>query len=88
MLEITQPSISDAKRRKVIPSDWLMKLLEKRRINPEWIRTGQGERSLQAGRGVGRIYRNGAAIGRRPADECSTDELLAEILRRTLKHMR
>jgi hypothetical protein len=40
ILEIRQSSISDAKRRDVIPADWAMKLLRKERINPHWIYVG------------------------------------------------
>lgn len=40
ILEIRQSSISDAKRRAVIPADWAMKLLRKERINPHWIYVG------------------------------------------------
>lgn len=86
LLEIKQSSISDAKRRKAVPSDWLVKLYEKRRINPEWIRMGQGGKLLQA---VDEAERQRPvvvnAIERRPAEECTTDELLAEIMRRALK---
>lgn len=39
---IRQSSISDAKRRKVIPSNWLVKLMLSRNVNPEWIVTGNG----------------------------------------------
>lgn len=46
ILEIGQSSISDAKRRNSIPSDWLLKRLRLRRINPEWILTGEGQRYL------------------------------------------
>lgn len=88
VFEIKQSSVSDAKRRKVIPSDWLVKLFEKKQINPEWIRTGQGGKILQA---VDEAERSRPvvvnAIERRPAEECTTDELLAEIFRRALKGM-
>ena len=46
MLDIRQSSISDAKRRGVIPSDWLIKLLYLRGINPAWIRDGIGPKFL------------------------------------------
>ena len=39
-LGIRQSSISDAKRRGIIPADWLIKLLSLRGINPEWIQNG------------------------------------------------
>ena len=42
LLEIRQSSISDAKRRNSIPSDWYMKLFEKYHLNPEWLKRGTG----------------------------------------------
>ena len=38
VLEISQSSISDAKRRQSIPSDWLIKLYDKFGVNPDWLR--------------------------------------------------
>lgn len=46
LLEIRQSSISDAKRRQSIPDAWLVALLKKFNLNPDWILTGQGERYL------------------------------------------
>ncbi|TIH19918.1 hypothetical protein D0S45_00850 [Marinifilum sp. JC120] len=42
VLGIRQSSISDAKRRNSIPSDWLLKALEVAGVDPNWIRTGLG----------------------------------------------
>ncbi|NDV27271.1 bacteriophage CI repressor [Desulfovibrio sp. JC010] len=42
VLGIRQSSISDAKRRNSIPSDWLLKALEVAGVDPNWIRTGSG----------------------------------------------
>ena len=36
-LGITQARVSDARRRQNVPSDWLVKLFEKKRVSPEWI---------------------------------------------------
>lgn len=41
-LGIRQSSISDAKRRNSIPSDWLLKALEVAGVDPNWIRSGRG----------------------------------------------
>lgn len=41
-LGIRQSSISDAKRRQAIPDSWLMTILRKRAVNPDWIMTGTG----------------------------------------------
>jgi hypothetical protein len=43
ILDVSKAAISDAKRRNIIPSDWLVKLSRPpHRINPLWIETGQG----------------------------------------------
>ena len=47
VLEIRQSSISDAKRRNSIPSDWYMKLFEKFGLNPDWIKKGVGPMFLR-----------------------------------------
>lgn len=47
VLEIRQSSISDAKRRNSIPSDWYMKLFEKFGLNPDWIKNGTGPMFLR-----------------------------------------
>ena len=46
ILDIRQSSISDAKRRGAIPSDWLIKLLYLRGVNPAWIMDGIGPKFL------------------------------------------
>ena len=89
VLEIRQSSISDAKRRKSIPSEWIIKLFDKKRVNPDWLRTGQG--SMILGECDGREYRAPEPvhiIEYRPAKECTTDELLAELASRALKNIR
>jgi phage repressor protein C with HTH and peptisase S24 domain len=43
VLDIRQSSISDAKRRKSVPAEWLLKLYRSRGLNPDWIVDGQGE---------------------------------------------
>ena len=47
-LGISQSSISDAKRREVIPAEWLLKLLRDRGVNPDWILTGEGVHYLRS----------------------------------------
>jgi hypothetical protein len=51
VLEIRQSSISDAKRRNSIPSDWYMKLFEKFGLNPDWLRHGAGPMYLRTEHG-------------------------------------
>lgn len=40
VLDIRQSSISDAKRRGVIPGEWGLKLFNKYRLNPRWVYDG------------------------------------------------
>lgn len=42
VLDIRQSSISDAKRRNSVPSDWYMKLFEQFGLNPDWMKKGTG----------------------------------------------
>ena len=51
VLEIRQSSISDAKRRNSIPSDWYMKLFEKFGLSPDWLRHGVGPMYLRTEQG-------------------------------------
>ena len=83
-LDIRQSAISDAERRKAVPSDGRITLFEKKRINPEWIRTGQGGRTVRSTDAPG-VSPASAAVTSRPAAECTTEDLLAEIMRRALK---
>lgn len=78
LLGIRQSSISDAKRRQSIPSDWLIKLRDKKYINPDWIRSGIG--SMQLPHVV-------TLVETRPLKECSTQELVNELVRRALQPM-
>lgn len=88
VLDIRQAFISDARKRRAVPSDRLITLLEKKDINPEWIRAGTGNKVLQASDKTD----NDApvfftALKRRPLQECTIDELLTEIVRCALKNM-
>lgn len=47
VLDIRQSSISDAKRRNSIPSDWCIKLFERFGLNPDWIKKGSGPMYLR-----------------------------------------
>lgn len=51
VLGIRQSSISDAKRRNSIPSDWYMKLFEKFGLNPDWLKEGDGPMYLKTSDG-------------------------------------
>ncbi len=52
VLGIRQSSISDAKRRGSVPSDWVLKVFERFGVNPEWLKTGHGEVYLIPGRAI------------------------------------
>lgn len=86
-LNIRQASISDAKRRQSVPSDWIVKLYEKKRINLDWVLTGLGEKTVRTDAAAGSAPASAAAVEHRPAESCTTDELLAELVRRVLKVM-
>lgn len=51
LLEIRQSSISDAKRRDSVPSEWYMKLFEKFGLNPDWLKNGIGPMYLRTDEG-------------------------------------
>ena len=38
--DVSQSCISDSKKRLAIPSKWLLSLLKKKGINPEWVQKG------------------------------------------------
>lgn len=46
-LGVRQSAISDARRKKAIPCEWLLKLLTNHHINPEWILTGDAPRFIR-----------------------------------------
>ena len=51
VLDIRQSSISDAKRRNSVPSDWYMKLFEQFGLNPDWLKKGSGPMYLRTEHG-------------------------------------
>ena len=55
VLEIRQSSISDAKRRNSVPSDWYMKLFEQFGLNPDWMKKGTGPMYLRTEQGYAPI---------------------------------
>ena len=85
-LGIRQSSIADAKKRGSIPSDWLITLWRKKGVNPDWILTGQGARGLQPVDGYNLESSTVNCITQiRPPQECSTEDLVNELVRRALK---
>ena len=84
-LEVRQSSISDARRRQSIPSDWLITLFAKKRISPEWVLCGAGGKyliSTDAEQGKPHVVR---VTEVRPPQECSAQDLFNELVRRALQ---
>lgn len=42
ILNVSQSSVAEAKRRQSIPADWYLKLFEKLGVNPDWLKKGNG----------------------------------------------
>ncbi|MFV0423927.1 LexA family transcriptional regulator [Oleidesulfovibrio sp.] len=71
VLDIRQSSISDAKRRNSVPSDWYMKLFEKFGLNPDWLKMGSGPMYLRTEQGyqpvdgpaAGQVFEDPAKYG-------------------------
>ena len=81
---IRQSSVSDAKKRGSIPSDWLITLWRKKGANPDWILTGQGARWLQFVEYDEIMPSKLINKEVRPLEECSSQELFNELVRRSV----
>ena len=53
LLGISQSSISDAKKRHVVPAEWRLKLFDVLGVNPDWLKQGVGPVFLRTGAGYG-----------------------------------
>lgn len=42
VLGVSQTSISEAKRKGRVPAEWLLRLATEKKLNPNWLLTGQG----------------------------------------------
>ncbi len=78
-LGIRQSSISDAKRRERIPSDWLVALTRAKDVHPEWILTGNGPCHICPPTPQGQYETSDTAQERR-ADEYALRRLSARAL--------
>lgn len=88
LLGIRQSSISDAKKRGAVPAEWLVKLLRLKKVNPEWILTGQGARFLHPADAAGVAAAPLECVTEiRPPEDCSLEALIMEIARRALQKM-
>ena len=84
-LKIRQSSVSDAKSRNAIPSDWLITLLKKKNINPLWVLNGLEPKFIaplmceQLNPHLVRI------VEVKPPEQCTAQELINELVRRALQ---
>ena len=85
LLEVKQSSVSDAKRRKSVPSEWLVKLFEKKQINPDWIRCGTSAKYLAPVDSEQNRLHVVRVTEVKPPQECSAQELFNELVRRALQ---
>lgn len=83
VLEVRQSSISDAKRRASIPSDWLLKLQRKHQVFADWFLTGEGPRETTGG-ASGRIAELELEVQAVRAES----EALSDMIRNALVHSR
>ena len=82
-LGIRQSSISDSKKRRAIPAEWLVKLLRHKNINPDWVLLGVEPKYLGPATGEPStriIY----LTETKPPKECSAQELVTELVSRAL----
>lgn len=85
-LGVRQSSVSDAVRRHSIPSDWLLKLLQKERINPDWILSGQGAEKLRADDDTV-IFQTQGAEEPPGLEAYALEDLIAEVARRVASRL-
>lgn len=84
-LSIRQSSISDAKRRESIPAEWIVKLLEKKRINPNWLLRGQEAKHLAPVDNLDHVEPVVHIITRiLPPESYTVQELINELVKRAL----
>lgn len=88
LLGIKQSSISDAKKRKVIPAEWLVKLLRLKSINPEWVLNGIEPKYLGPANGEAPPTEVVYITETRPPADCSAQELVNELVRRAMRAMK
>ena len=91
---VRQSSISDAGRRRSIPSGWLLTLLREKGVNPEWIIGGRCAPYLLPGMERAEVPKSSAEVSKSSADNwgCSlktfsTEQLVEEILNRVKENV-
>ena len=78
-LGVSQSCISDAKKRMAIPAEWLLKLLRKQGINPDWIRSGRGAQYLHPSESKSDILLNSQ---HRHSSSCMMQEFFFSLVRK------
>ncbi|SBV92129.1 putative DNA-binding protein [uncultured delta proteobacterium] len=76
LLDIKQSTIANSKKRRNVPDRWLIRLLCRLNVNPDWILTGKGTRYLAVASDAG----VGDALG--VLRNFPTRALVEELLRR------
>lgn len=85
-LGIRQSSVSDAKRRQVIPAEWLVTLLRQKNIHPDWVLTGAEPRFIMPVDNLGERAMSTPVIDKDfTLAYFSTRELAEEVARRVSK---
>lgn len=87
VLEVRRSSISDALRRKIVPRTWPEKLLQKKGVNPEWIRSGTGPKYLAPASPADAVPPVIGIADLRPLAACPAQELFNELVRRALQSL-
>lgn len=87
-LGIRRSAISEARRRQALPRAWLLTLLKKKHIHPAWVRLGTDGRLTQLDAEGVLPLDLAAALESAPGLNCTTDELLTELVRRALINIR
>ncbi len=88
VLDVRQSSVSDAKRRQSTPAEWLLTLFAKKSISPRWVLCGEGARycvPADAEQGKPQVVTVERITEIRPPQECSSQELFNELVRRSIK---
>ncbi len=83
LLGIRQSSVSDAKRRGMIPVKWLDTLRRLKNVNPDWILYGVGAQYL-APADTQSFPHVVKVTEIKPPEECSSLDLFRELVRRAL----
>ena len=80
-LGVSQSCISDAKKRMAIPAEWLLKLLKKQGINPDWVRSSMEAKYLHHGETNAEFLPNSMS---RPSSSCIMQEFFFALVRRAM----